>query len=79
LSIKGKTSFNESSLSIIYSASSVHPNESGFLSNKKDYVGTILPTSEWKTTIFTNSTLPEYILENTPILSKQLISLFFDR
>ena len=43
------------------------------------YVGTILPTSEWKTTIFTNSTLPEYILENTPILSKQLISLFFDR
>ena len=40
---------------------------------------TILPTSEWKTTIFTNSTLPEYILENTPILSKQLISLFFDR
>ena len=43
------------------------------------YVGTILPTSEWKITIFTNSTLPEYILENTPILSKQLISLFFDR
>ncbi|WP_454955256.1 CvpA family protein [Gemella morbillorum] len=43
------------------------------------YVGTILPTSEWKTTIFTNSILPEYILENTPILSKQLISLFFDR
>ena len=43
------------------------------------YVGTILPTSEWKTTIFTNSTLPGYILENTPILSKQLISLFFDR
>ncbi|AME09634.1 MULTISPECIES: CvpA family protein [Gemella] len=43
------------------------------------YLVTVLPTPEWKTAIFTNSTLPEYILENTPILSKSLISLFFNK
>ncbi|MGX7112837.1 CvpA family protein [Gemella cuniculi] len=43
------------------------------------YFVTVLPSPEWKTTIFTNSTLPDYILQNTPILSKQLINLFFNR
>lgn len=43
------------------------------------YFVTVLPTPEWKTEIFTNSTLPDYILQNTPILSEQFISLFFNK
>lgn len=41
------------------------------------YFVTVLPLPEWKITIFTNSTIPGFILENTPILSQQLIDLFF--
>ena len=41
------------------------------------YFVTVLPLPEWKIAIFTNSTIPGFILENTPILSQQLIDLFF--
>ena len=41
------------------------------------YFVTVLPLTEWKIAIFTNSTIPKFILENTPILSQQLIDLFF--
>lgn len=43
------------------------------------YFVTVLPLPEWKVAIFTDSTLPDYIIQNTPILSKELISLFFNK
>lgn len=43
------------------------------------YFITVLPTSDLKATVFTDSTLPDYIIQNTPILSKQLIELFFNK
>ena len=41
------------------------------------YLITVLPTPELKTTIFTNSVIPDIILQKTPILSKNIIELFF--
>lgn len=43
------------------------------------YLVTVLPTPDWKIAIFKDSVLPDYIIQNTPILSKQFISLFFNK
>ena len=42
------------------------------------YLVTVLPTPDWKIAIFKDSVLPDYIIQNTPVLSKQFISLFFN-
>ena len=43
------------------------------------YLVTVLPTPDWKIAIFKDSVLPDYIIQNTPVLSKQFISLFFNK